>query len=108
MTVHTQSATLAEGLLERLAASANSAVAAKRGKPHAAVATDLLVKFVASNCLATAYNDLAQLRDFFAENNSRNGEASLNSSCQSNSCANIGPACVLIFLSDARIVTLNW
>ena len=78
VTVHAQSATLAQGLLERLEASANSAVAAKRGKPHAAVATDLLVKFVASNCLATAYTDLAQLRGFFAGSSSRLGEPQLS------------------------------
>jgi hypothetical protein len=72
--VNLQSATLSEELLERLAASANSAVAAKRGEPHAAVVTDLLVKFVTSNCLATAYKDLAQIREFFAESScTKNG-----------------------------------
>lgn len=81
VTVHTQSATLDEGLLERLAASANSAVAVKRGQPHAAVATDLIVKFVASNCLATAYADLSQLREFFTENNSRSGKLCLLMVC---------------------------
>lgn len=78
VTVHMQSVTLAEGLLERLEASANSAVAAKRGKPHAAVVTDLLVRFVAANCLATAYHDLAQLREMFADNNSWHGEPQLS------------------------------
>lgn len=73
ITVHVQSATLAEGLLERLAASAGAAAAAKRGQPQAGVVMELLVKFVKGNCLATAYDDIAQLKQCFTEHSSRKG-----------------------------------
>eukprot|EP00892_Ulva_mutabilis_P012857 jgi/Ulvmu1/9944/UM058_0027.1 len=67
LAVHLQSPALSPDLLDKLAASTTAAAVAHRGSPHAAYATDLLSKFITTNRLAPAYDDLAQLRTYFAE-----------------------------------------
>ena len=75
LAVHLQSPCLSPELLDKLAASATAAAAARRGGPQASYAIDLLSKFITTNRLAPAFNDLSQLRTYFAEISTADADA---------------------------------
>ena len=60
-----QSRTLAPALLAKLAATCDDIAAQRRGTAHAQVVVQLLQKFVLTNRLATAFDELQRLREMF-------------------------------------------